>query len=79
MNTYDFFQFQLKGGVKFQMKYSMNLKLEFRNRKSLIKSLKAVTMYFEEEMSDDDFNKITLSKNLKFDLPTFTLQGLPEP
>lgn len=58
--------------------YKINTEVKIESRKSYIKHLRAMTLYMEEEVSDDDFHLMALGVKDMPRLDTFKVVGVEE-
>lgn len=59
-------------------KYKINTEIKVESRKSYIKHLRAMTLYMEEEVTDDDFYSMALGLKDMPRLDTFKVVGVEE-
>jgi len=58
--------------------YKINTEVKVESRKSFIKHLRAMTLYMEEEVSDDDFHSMALGLKDMPRVDTFKVIGVEE-
>lgn len=59
-------------------KYEINTKIKVESRKAFIKHLRAMTLYMEEEVTDDDFYSMALGLKDMPNIDTFKIIGVEE-
>ena len=58
--------------------YKINTEIKVESRKSYIKHLRAMTLYMEEEVTDDDFHLMAIGVKTFPGVETFKVIGVEE-
>ena len=67
-----------KSKMKPNYKYRVSSVVEVESRKTYIKNLRAVILYIEEEVTDEDFHQMALGLKPFPNVDTFKINGVAE-